>query len=163
MIVWPRVDEDLDALQRVAAAIQTRDGYPVRRPMDLRAFMQATDALAAWVALLDDEVVGHVALHRSSLPVVMARAAEVIGHARLAVVARLLVAPASRGAGVGRALLDRAADDARARGLHPILDVVADFAPARSLYESAGWVDAGAVTMRFGDDLEVVSHVYVAP
>ena len=54
------------------------------------------DGLGAWVAELDGEVVGHVALHRSSLPVVMGRAREALRAAsgdELAVVARLIVDP----------------------------------------------------------------------
>jgi GNAT superfamily N-acetyltransferase len=160
-----RAEADLDELVRIAQVVQALDGYPGRQPRDMTAFLAAPYALSAWVAELDGAVVGHVALHRESLPVVMERAASVLDcePSQLAVVARLLVDPAVRRAGIGRALLDAAAVDARSRGLHPILDVVTHFEAANALYRSCGWHNAGEVTMVFRDGTSLQSFVYLAP
>lgn len=162
--VRERLERDLDALVEIARRVQVDDGYPGREPHDHRAFLASSDALGAWVAVdSDDAVLGHVALHRSSLPVVMERAAEVTGTDALGVVARLLTSPDARRLGAGRALLERAASESWARGLHPILDVVTEYAPAIALYESCGWQNAGEVTMRFSWGLTLQSYVFVAP
>ena len=155
----------MDDLLRLAAAVQHHDGYPGRRPLDLLAFMCSSDALCAWVAEHDGTIAGHVALHSESLPVVMETAARAldVDRSELAVVARLIVDPTLRRSGVGRALLETAAADARRRGLHPILDVATHYDAAVALYEWCGWRNAGEVTMVFGDGSQLQSYVYLAP
>ena len=164
MIVRARTDDDLDALARIAAEVQRLDGYPVRFSLDLRAFVESAGALAAWVAVDGEgDVIGHVVLNARSSAAVMARATEVLGHDRVGVVARLLVAPTARRSGTAALLLRTAAADARRRGLHPILDVVATSAAPRALYEREGWRDVGTVRAVFGDGFSVDEAVYVAP
>ena len=127
--------------------------------------MSSSDALSAWVAEYGGAFAGHVAMHRQSLPVVMETAARALDMdpSQLSVVARLIVDPSTRRSGVGRALLEAAAADARRRGLHPILDVATHYDAAIALYESCGWRNAGEVTMVFGDGTELQSYVYLAP
>ena len=165
VIVRPRTDDDLDALTVIAAEVQQRDGYPVRFSLDLRAFVETSGALAAWVAEDDRRaVVGHVALNPRSSPPVVARACEALGHDRIGVVARLIVVPAARRTGIAAVLLRTAADEARARGLHPVLDVVATSEAPRRLYEREGWRDVGTVLAVYGDGaFSVEEAVYVAP
>ena len=165
-MIRDREDRDLDALAELAAEVQSNDGYPGRRPRDLRAFLVSDDALGAWVAERDGSVAGHVALHRASLPVVMEcarRTLAVTADDELAVVARLIVSPAARREGIGSLLLERAASAARGIGRHPILDVVTRYDAASALYLAAGWVNAGQVEMRFADGTTLSSYVYVAP
>ena len=149
----------------MAVAVQRLDGYPGRPPEDFRAFMRTSDALSTWVAEYDGVLAGHVALCPSDFPVVMETAARAVGVdvSALGVVARLIVDPALRRAGVGRALLEAAATDARRRGLHPVLDVVTRFTPAVAFYRSCGWRNAGEVTLAFDDGTELRSYVFVAP
>jgi GNAT superfamily N-acetyltransferase len=165
IVVRPRVDADVDECVRIAARVQQADGYPGRRPRDLRAFLDAPDALSAWVAEYDNRIAGHVAVHRESLPVVMARAADALrcDAGGLVVVARLIVDPDRRRAGIGRALLETASAAARQQGLHPILDVATKYGAAIALYRSCGWHNVGEVTMVFADGAELQSYVYVAP
>ena len=166
LVVRPREPCDLDKLAEIAAEVQYNDGYPGKHLRDLRAFLVSADAHGAWVAELDGQVVGHVALHRSSLPVVMGRAREALGAAsddELAVVARLIVDPGMRRVGVGRALLEQAAAAARNLDRHPILDVVTQYDAANALYRAAGWANAGEVEMRFADGTVLLSYVYLAP
>ena len=163
MLVRPRTDDDLDALERVAEAVQQLDGYPPYLPAGLRSFV-AEDAVAAWVVEVDGQVAGHVALHRRSSRPVMALATEATGRPpeRLGVVARLLVRPDLRRRGLGRALLSTAAGAATERGLWPVLDVGVRFAGAIALYERCGWSRAGRVTVAFGD-FTFEEFVYLAP
>ena len=70
-----------------------------------------------------------------------------VGTAPIEILNDLFVDQAARGAGVARALLRRAADDARSRGaVKLVLSTALDNAPAQSLYASEGWErDAGFV------------------
>jgi GNAT superfamily N-acetyltransferase len=115
----------------------------------------------------DDEggIVGHVALHRTSSAPVMALAEAATGRpaAELAVVARLLVAPAARRRGIGRALLGTAAAGAVDGGRVPMLDVVPQFTSAVALYEACGWRRVGRVVVALPDGTSLDELVYVLP
>lgn len=148
-----RIDADVIELVEVAAAVQALDGYPAFLPDgDYERFLTEPASLAAWVAVVDGRVVGHVALNEETSPPVMDLAAA-LGVDPL-YVARLLVDPSARRLGGGRALLDTAAAEARARGRTPMLDVldIEKAAPAMSLYRSAGWRDVGRVTFEVGSE-----------
>lgn len=80
-----------------------------------------------------------------------------------AVVARLVVAPAARGAGIGRLLLDTAASHARAQRLCPLLDVNALQVAVISLYERSGWIRLGKVHVNFANGLHLNEFVYFGP
>jgi GNAT superfamily N-acetyltransferase len=164
VLVRPRSDGDLDRCADLARVVQQRDGYPPHVPSELRRFIAPPDAIAAWVAESTAEIVGHASLHRTSSDEVMALASQVTGRPaeELGVVARLFVSPAARRSGVGLSLLSTATADAVARGLWPILDVGAHFAPAINLYEKCGWVRAGEVAVPFrGQTLR--EFVYLGP
>jgi ribosomal protein S18 acetylase RimI-like enzyme len=165
VVIRARVDADIDQCVRIAAVVQQADGYPGRRPLDLRAFLNSTDALSAWVAEYDGRIAGHVAVHRESLPVVMASASAYLDLEpnQLAVIARLIVDPTMRRLGLGRSLLEAGASAARRLGRYPVLDVATHYEAAIALYDSCGWRNAGEVTMVFGDGAELQSYVYVAP
>jgi len=160
-----RVDADLDACVRLARMTHELDRYLMSLPDDLRRFIEVPDALAAWVTELDGEIIGHVALRSHSSAAVLARASEAlkVPPDRLGVIARLLVSSQHRRHGIGRSLLELACGDARARGLWPILDVVTYQHAAIALYDKCGWVRAGQVTSRFGDDVVLEEFVYLGP
>jgi GNAT superfamily N-acetyltransferase len=159
-----RAERDLDGCAALAAAVKRRDGYPPHLPTDLRQFVAGIDVVEAWVAEVDGEVVGHVGLHRTTSEEVIEMACRELGvePAALGVVARLFVAPARRGEGVGGQLLAAAASAATVRGLRPILDVGTMFTPAIALYEKHGWTRIGQVTVPFRD-LDLHEFVYVGP
>jgi GNAT superfamily N-acetyltransferase len=161
-----RTTDDLDACESVAKEVHALDGYPsFLGEGTLRDFLQPDDAVGAWVALLDGDVVGHVVLRPTSAPPSAALAATELDLDvdRLAFIARLLVAPRARRRGVAGALLDHAAADARARGHVPVLDVVTRDTGALALYEARGWRRLGSyeLTLRNGDALSLA--VYAAP
>jgi GNAT superfamily N-acetyltransferase len=163
MLVRGRTDADLDSIDALARTTHEVDGYPVRLPPDLRAFLVGPDELAAWVAEAEGQVVGHVALHarcsRPSLEVALRATGR--REEDLAAVARLLVSPATRRRGIGRLLLRAATTEATARGLLPVLEVVRQHQSAVGMYEALGWERVGAAELRLPDDLVLDLFVYV--
>jgi GNAT superfamily N-acetyltransferase len=164
-IVRARRQADLDACEQLVRVVYELDGYPGHWPDDLRGFLADPVAIAAWVAVAADEIVGHVALHPDSSEAAMSLATSATGlpPSSCGFVCRLFVAPTARRSGIGRALLETAAQHARGRGLRPILDVVTRFQAAIDLYETSGWTRAGTVVAHVGDDITLEEFVYVAP
>lgn len=167
VVVRPRTATDLLTCVEVARVIHRRDGYPAYLPTDLLRFLDSPDALGAWVAVggCGGGVLGHVALHRRSSDPVMALAGRTLGVPvdRLAVVARLFVAPEARRGGIARTLLDIATGEAHARGLWPVLDVAIGLGDAIRLYETSGWRRAGDLTVSFDDGWSLDECVYLGP
>lgn len=160
-----RREGDLDACERLARVVHATDGYPPRCADDLRVFVSAADALGAWVAESEKGIVGHVALMSRSSRLVMGVGSAATGRPpeELCVVARLFVSPTERSAGIGSSLLALAADAGLARGLRPILDVAAHLDDAIRLYERAGWICAGQVTVEFQEEAPLEELVYIGP
>jgi len=165
VLLRARTDDDLAGCVELARAVHERDGYPHYLPGDFRDFLVMPDGYGAWVAERDGRIVGHVALRRRTAPVPMDLASAATGQPvdRLGVISRLLVAPAARRAGTGRRLLEHGCQQAFSRGLWPVLDVAADLAAAIRLYESCGWVRAGAVNVTFRDGNSLDELVYLGP
>ncbi|MER6350149.1 GNAT family N-acetyltransferase [Streptomyces sp. NPDC001532] len=93
------------------------------------------------VAELDGAVVGYI---RLGLPTPLAC------NAHVRQIQGLAVADAARGAGVGRALLRAAQDEARRLGARRVtLRVLGHNTPARKLYESEGFVVEGVLPEEF--------------
>jgi ribosomal protein S18 acetylase RimI-like enzyme len=164
--IRPRTPADGPALAAIAAETHRLDGYPKYLPADLEAFIVDPGALAAWVAEDAGVPVGHVALHRHAAAEVMEVARRATGSRTedaLAVVARLLVAPAARRRGLARALLDEATGAAAGMGRRAVLDVVDEHAAAIALYERAGWLRAGRVRWELPDGRPLEGFVYLSP
>jgi GNAT superfamily N-acetyltransferase len=163
VLVRPRTDEDLDACERLAFAVHEVDGYPVHIPADMRKFLVAPDELTGWVAELDGEVVGHVALHArcSQASTDVVRRELCLGPGDYGVVARLLVSLAARRQGIGRRLLDVARSEAASRQLLPVLEVVTHHESAISLYEAFGWRRIGQAAIQIPDRSPIDVFVYV--
>lgn len=100
---------------------------------------------AAWVALVDGRVTGHVSVGRveGDLADAFVRGAGRPAD-RLAIVSVLFVAPSSQGTGVGGRLLDGAVAWARQRGRLPVLDAVPSHGAALAVYRHRGWREIGA-------------------
>lgn len=157
---------DMAALEALAREVHRVDGYPPYLPHDdFVGFLDYAGAIASWVAVIDERVVGQISLHQTSSRQVMALAAERLDRAtvELAVVARLLVDHGHRRSGVARSLLSGAVDAAVKQGRVPILDVVDRFAAAIALYEHEGWMRLGTVTIDLPDGSNVTEHVYTWP
>lgn len=141
------------------------DGYPIYGAHDLPGFLTLPDALGIWVALVGDELVGHVALRASAEPRTIVESAGRfldLPLDALCVVTRLLVAPGARRLGIGVLLLDEAVGRARRLGLVPVLGVD-EGSGAVAFYERCGWRRVEPVAVRVPSGEEIVQVVYVAP
>ncbi|WP_200304244.1 GNAT family N-acetyltransferase [Streptomyces adelaidensis] len=163
--VRPRTDHDLGDCVRVLAEVHERDGYPVNWPDHPDEWLAQRSLVATWVAELDARIVGQVGLSRSAegdaAPGLWSARAGV-GVDRTAVVNRLFVAPSARGRGIGALLMGRAVGEARARGLHPVLDVVASDTAAAALYERLGWRLLATVEQQWSPGQRVAVRCYAA-
>ncbi|MFJ8542417.1 GNAT family N-acetyltransferase [Streptomyces sp. NPDC093586] len=147
------------------AEVHQRDGYPVNWPSRPDAWLTPPSLIASWVAELDGRTAGHVGLSRSgagdAAPGLWSARAGV-GVEATAVVNRLFVAPWARGHGIGALLLAQAVAEARERGLHPVLDVVASDTAATVLYERLGWHLLATVEQRWSPEQKVTVRCYAA-
>lgn len=142
-----RRPEDLPQLVELLGAQQAETSYPQRWPLPFppEEFIVRPGELAAWVAVEEDTVVGHV----SVTSLADARMAEDWARATgrpsegVAEVSVLFVAGDRRGSGIGGLLLDTALADIDRRGLTPMLDVVGEDTSAGRFYRRRGWRTVG--------------------
>ncbi|WP_171171323.1 GNAT family N-acetyltransferase [Streptomyces sp. I05A-00742] len=160
-----RTDRDLGECVRVLAEVHEHDGYPVNWPDHPGAWLTPPSLIASWVVELDGRVAGHIGLSRSGAgdvaPGLWSARAGVSTEAT-AVVSRLFVAPSARGHGIGALLMARAVTEARDRGLHPVLDVVASGTAAAALYERLGWQLLATVEQQWSPEQRVAVRCYAA-
>ncbi|MFC9202541.1 GNAT family N-acetyltransferase [[Kitasatospora] papulosa] len=164
-IVRPRETSDLAEAATVLTAVHESDGYPVEGVEDPQAWLSPTGLLAAWVAEVDEHVVGHVAINSPQPGEDVARLwREKSGadDSQIAVLARLFVFSEVRKGSVGKRLMDAATAYARAKGLRLVLEVLTKDAAAIRLYERLGWQQIGETTHTFaGKHVDAVC--FVAP
>lgn len=150
---------------RVLTEVHQRDGYPVNWPDQPDEWLSHASPLGAWVAELGGRVVGHVGLSRGGegdLAPSFWSDRNGTSMDLTAVVSRLFVAPQARGHGIGALLIGQAVEEARTRGLHPVLDVVASDTAAAALYERLGWELMATVEREWSPSQLVVIHCYAA-
>jgi cystathionine gamma-synthase len=151
--IRPYREGDLSAV--AAALLDVRNDRGTYLPPYVEAsltgvseWLQRYPALRRWVAVDGGVVVGHVQVVASAdtdpdLPRFLDDHTDVRPDDCLEV-ARLFVAPSSRRAGVGRALLDAATDFIVASGYRPALCVLTTQSEAAALYRESGWVERGS-------------------
>ncbi|MFJ9944074.1 GNAT family N-acetyltransferase [Streptomyces erythrochromogenes] len=161
-----RTTPDLSPCARALAEVHEHDGYPVNWPAAPDTWLTPPSLLDAWVAERHGHIAGHIVLSRSG----PGDAAPALWSARTgaspdatAVINRLFVAPSARGHHLGAALMARAATEARSRGLHPVLDVLASDTAAAALYERLGWHLLGTVEQDWSPTRTVTVRCYAAP
>jgi GNAT superfamily N-acetyltransferase len=148
--VRARRAEDLPGLVAALEQVHRTDGYPSRWPKDPAAWLTPRGLLAAWVAVADDDLIGHIALARHEL-------ARPVRHLA---VNRLFVSPAARKGGAATRLLQvatewAASEEIGAEGGAEIggeagaeaglwLEVTEGSAPAIAFYVRHGWQFAGS-------------------
>ena len=156
---------DVAGCLALVRAVHERDDYPRHLPDDAHGFLFPTYETDAWVAEHDGVVVGHVALHDAAVDPTLPAAQRATGlpSDRLAVLARLLVSPQHRGAGLGRELLQTATARARGRGQRAVLDVVQDAAAPVRLYEAQGWQRLEPLSLPIPGGASLDLWVYLAP
>jgi ribosomal protein S18 acetylase RimI-like enzyme len=154
--VRPARPGDERALVALDRATWTTLSSPAPQPpeLDWSFFSEKVEIRDVLVAVADGEVAGYVRLGRAS---VLAASDHVV------MINGLAVAPALQRRGVGRALLDAAAVEARARGARRLrLRVLAHNEAARRLYERCGYVVEGMLRAEFRLDGEYVDDVLMA-
>jgi GNAT superfamily N-acetyltransferase len=164
-LLRPRAGGDLADCVRVLAAVHRDDGYPVNWPERPAEWIAGAASLGAWVAELDGRLMGHIGLSPSGagdLAPALWGDRNGTGPERAAVVSRLFVAPGARGLGTGALLIGRAEREARQRGLHPVLDVVASDTAATALYERLGWERLATMEQQWSPRYTVTVHCYAA-
>jgi ribosomal protein S18 acetylase RimI-like enzyme len=149
-----RANEDaaLRALDRASwTTLATPAPAPAADAPFFRAGMAAADVL---VAEEEGALAGYIALG-SSTPLDSNR--------HVLCIHGLAVAPEHRGLGLGRALVEAAAAEARRRGARKLsLRVLGENAVARALYESCGFVVEGVLREEFLVDGRYVDDVLMA-
>ena len=148
-------------------AVHAHDGYPTYWPADPERFAAGDRTLAAWVAEDDGEIVGQSVLAGADVAHLWAPWSEAAGvpAERIGVIARFYVAPGLRGHGIGAQLFDAAHDEARRRGLAPVLDVATSNADGIAFYERRGWRRVGEATLHLRDPpgATLAMLLYVGP
>lgn len=159
-----REQSDLEACVELLWEVHRADGYPAHWPADPAAWLSPSRLEAAWVAVgTDGAVLGHVALFTLARHPMRDICVDATGlpEQKLAVLSRLLVAPAGRGAGMGTALIHAVVARAHSEGRRPVLDVGQYNTAAIELYERLGWRRIGQLATEPGRDIPV--FVYVGP
>lgn len=159
VLIRPRADADLPDLGRALVEQQSGSGYPHRTPLPMAPedFIARPGTLSAWTAVVDGVPVGHAAtlpvLANGSEPELARLWSE--GHGlpaeRLGEIGVYFTSTATRGIGVGAALMRAALADLEARDLAPCLDVVSSGA-AVHYYRRSGWVTVGATRPSWLED-----------
>ncbi|WP_419705174.1 GNAT family N-acetyltransferase [Promicromonospora sp. NFX87] len=164
LTIRSRREEDLPSLASTLVSVHAVDGYPVEGVADPKAWLRHPREIQSWTAAQDGEPIGQVTLARAQ-PEDDAAVAwhEYTGGDvdRLAVLARLFVAPGHRGSSAGRLLMETARDFARSRRLAVALDVMLKDRGAIRLYERLGAERISDIDHRYGDGLTEAGVVYV--
>lgn len=166
LVVRPRRAADLPELIRIAAAVQSADGYPINPPADWATWLSGPRVESSIVAELDGALAGHLSLAVAAGDFASPVWTSALGVAEeaLLVVKRLFVDPPARRAGVARRLLEVATAEAQRRGRFPVLDVDASSEPANRLYRAAGWQPVGTAELPLpGVRDRLAAHCYVGP
>lgn len=152
LTVRPFTERDLAQAAHILTEVHASDGYPVEGVAEPERWLRAPGVTVARVVEMGGHVVGHVCLMRPVDEDAVIRWQQQSGAVldRIAVLARLFVAPASRGLGIGQALALAVIDDAKCRGLDLVLDVMAKDRAAICLYERLGFTRIGTTDHRFG-------------
>lgn len=164
--IRPTTPADVDALADVLVQVHAKDGYPVEGIAEPQSWLTLTDPLGQWTASLNGQPVGHVAMTRpghGDAAASMLEELEGASSATIAVLVRLFVAPAARGASIAEQLMETVETRARTTGLRLTLDVMEKDRQAIALYKRRGWAVLGAFEHRYGAGLRTSALAMVAP
>ena len=154
--IRPRRPDDIPHLAAALLEQQPTSGYPHRDPLPYPAeqFL-LRPSVAAWVAEVDGQPAGHVAISTPADPATLTGGdADLVrvwmaGHGRrhdaLGEVSIFFTALSARGSGAGPVLLATAVAALRERTLAPCLDVIPTGTAAMRLYRRTGWLGVGSV------------------
>ena len=164
--VRTRTSADLETCGAILRRVHELDWYPVDGVADTDAWLNPPTLTKAWVATLDQEIVGHVLLTSPTDDDDAARHWEEhsgMPLAAITVLGRLFVDPLARGHDAGSHLMKAALLYATSHRLTAVLDVMEKDEAAIRLYERAGWRPIGEARHTFGTNQSVRALCYVAP
>jgi GNAT superfamily N-acetyltransferase len=153
-----REPADLRLCVDVLAAVHHRDTYPLQWPADPVSWLTPPGLISAWVAEVDSELVGHVALICTDSSKTPPRG----GQAELS---KLFVSPTVREHGVGAHLMDAARRRAAHQGWTLWLEVVEGTGIAADFYDRRGWrlIDRRSANWTTSTGYRPVLRQYVEP
>jgi GNAT superfamily N-acetyltransferase len=163
-VIRPRVAADVETLAPVLQAVHVNDQWPKCAPDDWARWMVVANENAAWVAEVDGRAVGHISLQSPPMNELMLPFwEEALGVAldQMIEITRFFLSPDHRGIGAGKALFAQAQQEARARGLSPVLYTGAIDVAAQQTYERSGWRRAGEAPETLPDGSTLVMIAYV--
>ena len=153
-MIRPARASDEGELAALDAATWNTLSSPAPYDPERRFFNDRTAPEDVLVAAVEGRIAGYVKLSRVT---------ELAASDHVRMVSGLAVGPEYRRRGIGRALLDAAAEEARARGARRLtLRVLGPNAQARRLYETAGFVVEGIQRDEFFLDGRYVDDVLMA-
>lgn len=163
--VRDRRPDDLDAAAAALVEVYRVDGYPVEGVDDPHAWLNPPGLLHAWVATMDDAVVGHAlaTTAQSDVAAVAAWIEQGGDIARIIVGGRLFVSPAGRGHYLGTKLARVMTDWAAHHSLDLVGDVMTKDTAAIAIYERLGWQRIGTAMHNTGHGTQVPAYLYVSP
>ncbi|MCG8915392.1 GNAT family N-acetyltransferase [Actinokineospora sp. PR83] len=164
--IRPRTENDLSSASELLVKVHALDGYPVEGVADPQAWLVSDSLIQSWVADNGERIVGHVSISQATSGDDAARMwFDRTGQApeTIAVLGRLFVDPDTRGASLGKRLVQTAMTEADSRGLRLTLDVMTKDRAAISLYERLGWTLIGEAAHTFGAGQSAPAVCYVAP
>lgn len=165
-IIRPRQDADLNSAGSALVDVHRTDGYPVEGVADPVAWLKPTGLITSWVAELDGEIVGHVAVSEpqpgdDAVRLWLEQSDDRIED--VAVIGRLFVKPSARRQSIGEQLSKAVATDEALRGKRLVLDVMDKDQDAIRLYERLGLKKIGVATHHFGEGRTITAYCYVVP
>lgn len=166
IVIRPRQDSDLVQAGQALVEVHSTDGYPVEGVADPLAWLKPVGLMNAWVAELDGEIVGHVAMSEPQPSDDGARLWMEQSDDKaedIAVLGRLFVKRSARGRSIGEQLARAAVTDSAAQGKTLVLDVMDKDQDAIRLYERLGLKKIGVATHHFGDGDTITAICYVVP
>jgi cystathionine gamma-synthase len=169
VLIVPYSSAHRDGVVVALAAVRAAGGsypppYVSEEAADIAEWLERYPAAVRLVAVLGDEVIGHVQLTEADqtdpdLPGGL-RATGAYNPDAVIELARLFVDPAHRRSGVGRALLRAATATGWRMGYRPALCVMVTQTEAVELYRREGWQAAGSFT---GHPSGVENLIFLAP
>lgn len=166
LVIRRRQDSDLEQAGQALVDVHNTDGYPVEGVTDPVGWLKTTGLLNAWVAELDGEIVGHVAVSEpqpkdDAVRLWLEQSDDKVED--VVVLGRLFVKRSARGQSIGEQLARAAVMEMAAQKKRMVLDVMEKDQVAIRLYERLGLKKIGVATHHFGEGQETSAICYVVP
>ncbi|WP_158607559.1 GNAT family N-acetyltransferase [Flexivirga caeni] len=166
LVIRDRQDADLPALADLLERQQPQTRYPFIWPFPrpIEEFLKRPTELRSWVAELDGELVGHVAVERVEDDPIGRSWAAAHGASidELRCVGVFFSDVSKSGQGIGSRLLALATQVARAEG-YPVLDVVTAHRVPIDLYLRRGWRIIDTVQAPWHPETDLPIHLMILP